>query len=145
MYKVLKRTCWAIVLPISSFVFPCPRCRHRRGLLKVLSKWKYTGSELLEEYHRRMQILTETRFNPQKFTKPESHSTLLGSYHFVHGILRMKKITQLQVLHEIALINLSEIFSNPTSAPTRWPASSRWETALSSSFKCVSVRDCRQV
>ena len=37
MYKVLKRTCRAIVLPISSFVFPCPRCRRRRGLLKVSS------------------------------------------------------------------------------------------------------------
>ena len=35
MYKVLKRTCWAIVLPIRSFVFPCPRCRRRRGLLRV--------------------------------------------------------------------------------------------------------------
>ena len=35
MYKVLKRTWWAIVLPIRSFVFPCPRCRRRRGLLKV--------------------------------------------------------------------------------------------------------------
>ena len=30
MYKVLKRTCWAIVLPIRSFVFSCPRCRRRR-------------------------------------------------------------------------------------------------------------------
>ena len=37
MYKVLKRTCWAIVLPIRSFVFPRPRFRRRRGLLKVLS------------------------------------------------------------------------------------------------------------
>ena len=37
MYKVLKHTCWAIVLPIRSFVFPCPRCRRRRGLLKVLN------------------------------------------------------------------------------------------------------------
>ena len=35
MYKVLKRTCWAIVLPIRSFVFPCPCYRRRRGLLKV--------------------------------------------------------------------------------------------------------------
>ena len=35
MYKVLKRMCWAIVLPIRSFVFPRPRCRRRRGLLKV--------------------------------------------------------------------------------------------------------------
>ena len=35
MYKVLKRTCWAIVLPTRSFVFPCPRCRRRRGLPKV--------------------------------------------------------------------------------------------------------------
>ena len=35
MYKVLKRTCWAIVLPIRSFVFSCPRYRRRRGLLKV--------------------------------------------------------------------------------------------------------------
>ena len=33
--KVLKRTCWAIVLLIRSFVFPCPRCRRRRGLFKV--------------------------------------------------------------------------------------------------------------
>ena len=39
MYKVLKRTCWAIVLPIRSFVFPCPRCRRRRGLLKVPNKF----------------------------------------------------------------------------------------------------------
>ena len=38
MYKVLKRTCLAIVLPIRSFVFPCPRCRRRRGLLKVPNK-----------------------------------------------------------------------------------------------------------
>ena len=38
MYKILKRTCLAIVLPIRSFVFPCPRCRHRRGLLKVPSQ-----------------------------------------------------------------------------------------------------------
>ena len=37
MYKVLKRTCRAIVLPIISFDFPCPPCRRRRrrGLLKV--------------------------------------------------------------------------------------------------------------
>ena len=35
MYKVLKRTCWAIVLPTRSFVFPCPRCRRHRGLPKV--------------------------------------------------------------------------------------------------------------
>ena len=35
MYKVLKRMCWTIVLVIRSFVFPCPRCRRRRGLLKV--------------------------------------------------------------------------------------------------------------
>ena len=35
MYKVLKRTCCAIVHTIRSFVFPCPRCRRRRGLLKV--------------------------------------------------------------------------------------------------------------
>ena len=35
MYKVLKCTCWAIVLPIISFDFPCPPCRRRRGLLKV--------------------------------------------------------------------------------------------------------------
>ena len=40
MYKVLKRTCWAIVLPIGSFVFPCPRCRRRRGLLKVPNTWE---------------------------------------------------------------------------------------------------------
>ena len=40
MYKVLKRTCWAIVLPIGSFVFPCPRCRRRRGLLKVPNIWE---------------------------------------------------------------------------------------------------------
>ena len=31
MYKIFKRTCCAIVLPIKSIVFPCPRC----GLLKV--------------------------------------------------------------------------------------------------------------
>ena len=31
----LKRTCWAIVLPTRSFVFLCPRCRRRGGLLKV--------------------------------------------------------------------------------------------------------------
>ena len=31
----LKRTCWAIVLPTRSFVFLCPRCRRRCGLLKV--------------------------------------------------------------------------------------------------------------
>ena len=35
MYKVLKRTCCAIDLPIRSFVFPCPRCCRSRGLLKV--------------------------------------------------------------------------------------------------------------
>ena len=35
MNKVLKRTCWAIFLSIRFFVFPCPRCRRRRGLLKV--------------------------------------------------------------------------------------------------------------
>ena len=35
MYKVLECTCWAIVLPIRSFVFSCPRCCRRRGLLKV--------------------------------------------------------------------------------------------------------------
>ena len=33
MYKVLKRTCSATFLPITSFVFPCPRYRRRRGLL----------------------------------------------------------------------------------------------------------------
>ena len=39
MHKIFKRTCCAIVLPIKSIVFPCPRCRRRRrrrrGLLKV--------------------------------------------------------------------------------------------------------------
>ena len=29
-YKVFQRTCWAIVLPIRSFVFPSPRCRRNR-------------------------------------------------------------------------------------------------------------------
>ena len=35
--EMYKRTCWAIVLPIISFVFPCPRCRRRRrrALIKV--------------------------------------------------------------------------------------------------------------
>ena len=42
MYKVLKRTCCAIVHTIRSFVFPCPRCRRRRGLLKVPS-YSLTG------------------------------------------------------------------------------------------------------
>ena len=37
MDKVLKRTRWAIVLPIRSFVFSCPRCRRRRGLLNNVS------------------------------------------------------------------------------------------------------------
>ena len=35
MYKVLKRACSAIVLPIRFFVFPRTRCRRRRGLLMV--------------------------------------------------------------------------------------------------------------
>ena len=35
MYKVLKRTCFAIVLPIRFFVSPHCRCRRRRGFLKV--------------------------------------------------------------------------------------------------------------
>ena len=35
MHKIFKRTCCAIVLPIKSIVFPCPRCRRRRGLLRV--------------------------------------------------------------------------------------------------------------
>ena len=38
MYKVLKRTCKAIVLLIKSFVLPCTRCRRRRGLLKILTE-----------------------------------------------------------------------------------------------------------
>ena len=51
----LKRTCWAIVLPIRSFVFPCPRCRRRRlcGLLKVPSikgRLKKLGGSL--EFYR---------------------------------------------------------------------------------------------
>ena len=33
IYKVSKRTCWAIVLSIRSFVLPRSRCRRRRGLL----------------------------------------------------------------------------------------------------------------
>ena len=39
MYKVLKLTCCAMVHTIRSFVFPCPRCRRRRGLLKVPIHW----------------------------------------------------------------------------------------------------------
>ena len=35
MFKALKRTCWAIVLPIISIAFPCSRCLRRHGLLKV--------------------------------------------------------------------------------------------------------------
>ena len=35
MYKVLKHTCWATVLPIRSFVLSRLRCRRRRDLLKV--------------------------------------------------------------------------------------------------------------
>ena len=35
MYKIFKRTCWAIVLLIKSIVFLRPRCRRCRGLLKV--------------------------------------------------------------------------------------------------------------
>ena len=35
MYTVLKRSCWAIVLLMNSFVFPRLRCRRRRALLKV--------------------------------------------------------------------------------------------------------------
>ena len=35
MYKVLKHTCWVIVLPVRSFVLSHLRCRRRRDLLKV--------------------------------------------------------------------------------------------------------------
>ena len=65
MYKVLKRTCWAIVLPIRSFLFPCPRCRRRRGLLKVPNdvrkpgifrdehvRPEYCGSRTIRAKHR---------------------------------------------------------------------------------------------
>ena len=52
MYKVLKRTCWAIVLPIRSFVFPRPHCRRRRGLLKVPAVLKKSGQS-----EARMQLL----------------------------------------------------------------------------------------
>ena len=42
MHKVLKRMCWAIILPIWSFVFPCPSCRRRRGLFKVPNDYVWT-------------------------------------------------------------------------------------------------------
>ena len=45
MHTVLKRTWPAIGLPIRSFVLPRPRCRRRRGLLKVPSE------DLLEVYY----------------------------------------------------------------------------------------------
>ena len=45
IHTVLKRTCWAIVLLIRSFVLPRTRCRRRRGLLKVPSE------DLLEVYY----------------------------------------------------------------------------------------------
>ena len=45
MHTVLKRTWPAIDLPIRSFVLPRPRCRRRRGLLKVPSE------DLLEVYY----------------------------------------------------------------------------------------------
>ena len=35
MYTELKRTCWAIVRLIGSFILPRPRCRRHRDLLKV--------------------------------------------------------------------------------------------------------------
>ena len=35
MYKDSKRTCTAIVLLIKPFVWRRPRCRRRRGLLKL--------------------------------------------------------------------------------------------------------------
>ena len=61
MYKALKRTCWAIVLPIRSIVFPRSRCRNCRGLLKV-----------------RILFLSQTRINyifdriASKYAKVES-------------------------------------------------------------------------
>ena len=39
--QILKCTCWAIVVPIRSFVFSSPRCRRRRGLRSQLSTWNY--------------------------------------------------------------------------------------------------------
>ena len=44
MYKVLKRTCWAIFLPIRSFVFPCPRWHENRDG-KLLIKFSF-GTQL---------------------------------------------------------------------------------------------------
>ena len=74
MYKVLKRTCCAIVLPMSSFALPCPRCRRRRGLLKVpnLLAWRELFANLHElkarvlfwkEYNHFERIYTVYRFD----------------------------------------------------------------------------------
>ena len=50
MYKGLKRTCWANVLPIKAFVLPRPRCRCRRGSLK--SHFKMLQSLIILTYNR---------------------------------------------------------------------------------------------
>ena len=44
MHKIFKRSCCTIVLPIKSIVLPCPRCRRRRGLLKVPNKQTTTAT-----------------------------------------------------------------------------------------------------
>ena len=35
VYKVLKYSCCAIVLPILYFILPRPHCRHHHGLLTI--------------------------------------------------------------------------------------------------------------
>ena len=45
MYTVLKRTCLAIVLLITSSFLPRPRCHRSRGLLKVpIKRWNLLQS-----------------------------------------------------------------------------------------------------
>ena len=57
LYNVLRRTCWAIVLPIRSFVLPCLRCRSCLGFLKR----KELTSNLTEVWVRQAEWRTTSR------------------------------------------------------------------------------------
>ena len=44
IYNALKRTCWAVILLITFFVLPRPRCRRRRGFLTACSHADVTAA-----------------------------------------------------------------------------------------------------
>ena len=161
MYKVLKRTCWAIVLPIRSFLFPCPRCRRRCGLLKVPNdvrkpgifrdehvRPEYCGSRTIRAKHRIQRCILRKLSNQScwwitlnQFTKSGLHhgraeeESLFIESGLLHRKLQLRKImfTPSSWVGYWSIASYSQYYITFSSTAPDWTPR-RWETLGESSF-----------